>query len=182
MVGVGGMVSRDTRSSTVYPRSGSYHQLRASVYEGLIGSNYDFGRITLDLRTYRSLAANHVLALRGLVMASPGSPPFDLMPELGGDVLLRGYFSGRFRDRHLLAVEGEYRTTIWSRIGATIFGGLGQVADSFGNLTWSGFHPAVGTGLRILLSPDEGLNIRADFGYGFDVRSTGFYLGIGEAF
>ncbi len=181
-IGAGVLLSRDTRSSTVYPRTGSYHQLRGEIYDSALGSTYEFGNVTIDLRKYLSLADHHVLAFRGLGIATPGSPPFDAMPQLGGDVLLRGYYAGRFRDRNLVALEGEYRTLLWWRIGATVFGGVGQVANAVSDLTLDGFHPAAGLGLRILLSPDEGLNIRADFGYGFDVKSSGFYLGIGEVF
>jgi Omp85 superfamily domain len=180
-VGVGALLSRDTRSSTVYPRTGSYHQLRAEIYDGALGSSYDFGTVTLDLRAFMSLA-NSVVALRALGVASPGDPPFDIMPQLGGDVLLRGYFAGRFRDRNLVALEAEYRTLLWWRIGAAVFGGVGQVANAVDAMRFDGFHPAAGAGLRLLLSPEEGLNIRADFGYGFDVKSSGFYLGIGEVF
>jgi len=182
LVGAGGLLSRDTRSSTVNPTSGSYHQLRGMLYDGLFGSSYDFAAFTLDLRKYIPLAPNHMLAFRGLGIVTPGSPPFDLMPQLGGDVLLRGYFAGRYRDRDLLALQGEYRARVWRRIGTTVFGGVGQVSNVLGELTLDGFHASAGAGFRFLLSPNEGLNIRADFGYGFDTKSTGFYLGIGEVF
>ena len=182
LVGAGGLLSRDTRSNTVNPTAGSYHQLRVMLYDGFFGSSYDFATFTLDLRKYVPLATNHTLAFRGLGVVTPGSPPFDLMPQLGGDVLLRGYFAGRFRDRDLVALQGEYRARIWGRIGATVFGGVGQVSNVLGDLTFDGFHPSAGAGLRFLLSPEEGLNIRADYGYGFDTKTTGFYLGIGEVF
>ena len=182
LVGAGALLSRDTRSSTVFPTAGSYHQLKAMLYDGFFGSSYDFAVFSLDLRKYVGLATNHTLAFRGLGIVTPGSPPFDFMPQLGGDVLLRGYFAGRFRDRDLVALQGEYRARVWGRIGAAVFGGIGQVSNVLGDLTFSGFHPSAGAGLRFLLSPDEGLNIRADWGYGFDTKTTGFYLGIGEVF
>jgi Omp85 superfamily domain len=182
IIGVGLLVSRDTRSSTIYPTRGSYHQFKYLLYDGFFGSSYDFGTLSLDLRKYVPLGSRRLLAFRALGVVSPGSPPFDLMPQLGGDVLLRGYFAGRYRDRDLVAFQGEYRTRIWWRIGATVFGGVGQVSYVLRDLTFTGFHPSAGAGLRFLLSPDEGLNIRADYGYGFDAKSTGFYLGIGEVF
>lgn len=182
LVGGGGLLSRDTRSSTTYPTSGSYHQLKGMLYNGFFGSSYDFATITLDLRKYLPLGTNHLVAFRGLGIVTPGSPPFDLMPQLGGDVLLRGYFAGRYRDRDLVALQGEYRARVWGRIGATVFGGVGQVSNELADLTFDGLHSSAGVGLRFLLSPEEGLNIRADFGYGFSTKTTGFYLGIGEVF
>ncbi len=182
VVGFGALLTRDTRSSTVYPYRGSFHQLRAVLYGGYFGSDYDFGTISLDLRKYFPLLTKHVLALRALGVLSPGDPPFDLMPQLGGENLLRGYFAGRYRDRHMLAFQAEYRMPVWWRIGIVGFGAIGQVQHDVNGFRSDQFHPSVGAGLRFALSPEEELNIRADYGWGFDASSTGFYLSFGEAF
>lgn len=182
VVGLGLRVTRDTRDNLVYPRSGSFHQFGGSWYSSDLGSSYDYGSFSLDLRKYLSVVATHVVAFRGLAMASASQPPFDLMPQLGGDVLLRGYFGGRYRDRQLLAFQGEYRTPIWWRVGLVGFAGAGQVADSWGELELGDFHANAGVGVRFQLSRTEGLNIRADYGWGLDAGTTGFYLSVGEAF
>ena len=111
-----------------------------------------------------------------------GQPPFDHLAQLGGDVLLRGYYQGRFRDRHLLALEGEYRMPMVWRIGLVGFAGAGRVAGRLDAFDLTGLKTSAGGGLRFLLSPSEGLNIRADWAYGFAVRSGAFYLSLGEAF
>jgi outer membrane protein assembly factor BamA len=182
LVGLGALLTRDSRNNTVYPTQGSYHQLRAVVHDGLIGSDWEFALLTADLRTYVPLAARQVLALRALGEWTTGAPPFDLLPQLGGDVLLRGYYQGRFRDRHLIAVEAEYRAPLWWRIGVVGFAGAGQVAGTLDNFRFDRFKASVGGGLRFLLDPKAGLNIRADYGWAFDVGTGGFYLNIGEAF
>jgi outer membrane protein assembly factor BamA len=182
VVGLGLRVTRDTRDNLVYPRSGSFHQFGGSWYSSDLGSSYDYGSFSLDLRKYLSVVGTHVVAFRGLAMASVSQPPFDLMPQLGGDVLLRGYFGGRYRDRQLLAFQGEYRTPIWWRVGLVGFAGAGQVADSWRELALGEFHGNAGVGVRFQLSRTEGLNIRADYGWGFDAGTTGFYLSVGEAF
>ncbi len=182
IVGAGVLVTRDTRDNTVFPTRGGYHRLRIELYDGLFQSNYDFGSYTLDLRAYFSLVERQVLAVRALGRATSGSPPFDMLPQLGGDVLLRGYYQGRFRDRHLLAAQVEYRAPVWWRIGVVGFVGGGQVASRLGGFEWSGFKASAGGGLRILIDPQSGLNIRADYGWAFDTRSGGFYVNIGEAF
>jgi len=182
IIGLGLLLTRDTRSSTVYPHRGSFHQVRALLYSGYFGSDYDFGRISLDLRKYFPVLTTHVVALRALGVFSPGNPPFDLMPQLGGEMLLRGYFAGRYRDRDLLAFQAEYRMPVWWRIGVVGFGAIGQVQHDLNGFRSDQFHPSLGAGLRFALSPQEELNIRADFGWGFDVNSSGFYLSFGEAF
>ncbi len=182
IVGLGLVVTRDTRDNIVFPRRGGLHRLSATLYDGVFGSDYDFGLYALDLRGYLPLFTSHVLALRALGMASSGAPPFDLYPELGGDVLLRGYFQGRFRDRQLMAFQGEYRAPLVWRMGIAWFFEVGQVASTFGEFDFDRFKLSAGGGLRFQLSRQEGLNVRADYGWGFDVGSGGFYLSIGEAF
>ena len=182
IIGAGLLLTRDTRNNTVYPSGGSFHQLRAILYNGWFGSNYNFGSYSLDLRKYLSPASRHVLALRALGQWTSGDPPFDLMPQLGGDMLLRGYFQGRFRDRQLLAGQIEYRAPVWWRIGVVGFGSAGQVGASMDGFTWGGFKASAGGGVRFMLDPQSGLNIRADYGWAFDTETGGFYLSIGEAF
>jgi hypothetical protein len=182
VIGAGLLLTRDTRNNTIFPSGGSYHQVSATLFGGWLGSSYDFGEYVLDLRKYMSPVEGHVLAVRALGQWTSGTAPFDLMPQLGGDVLLRGYYQGRFRDRQLLASQVEYRAPIWWRVGLVGFAGAGQVAPSLGDFTWSGFKVSAGGGVRVNLDPQSGLNIRADYGWAFDTKSGGFYINIGEAF
>ena len=180
VVGIGAQANRDTRDSTVFPTRGGILQLGAAVHDGALGSDYDFASFNLDVRAYRPLGARRALAVRALGLAVTREPPFDLLPALGGDALLRGYYAGRFRDRNLIACQVEYRAPLWRRLGWTAFLSAGQVAREPGELAADGFHPAGGLGLRFLLSAREGLNLRADFGFGDG--DSGFYLGMGEVF
>ena len=181
LVDLGLLVARDSRSSNVYPRSGAFHQLRASRSIDVSGNGNDYSTLSIDLRTYVPIRSG-VMALRALGIASGEVPPFDLMPRLGGQSLLRGYFGGRFRDRSLGALEGEVRSGMWHRLRGVLFAGAGQVADVPGDLRLDAFHASAGFGLRILLSRQEEFNLRVDYGIGLDPESSGFYLGFGEAF
>jgi len=62
------------------------------------------------------------------------------------------------------------------------FVSAGQVAPELNALRFDAFHPAAGFGFRFLIQEEEGVQIRADFAWGFDVESSGFYINIGEAF
>jgi len=181
LVDLGLLVTRDSRSSNVYPRSGEYHQLRASRSRDVSGNGNDYSTLSLDLRTYMPIRSG-VMALRALGIASDEEPPFDLMPRLGGQSLLRGYFGGRFRDRSLGAVEAEYRSGMWHRLRGVMFAGAGQVADVPGDMRFDAFHSSAGFGLRFLLNREEEFNLRMDFGWGLDAESSGFYIGFGEVF
>ena len=180
MISLGISLTRDTRDHIIYPRRGGYYQARVARFDGMIGSDYDFTSYQLDTRQYLPVTSSHVLVLRGLLMATDGTVPFDRLPQLGGDILLRGYFAGRYRDQTLLAFQSEYRLPVWRRIGAVGFVGVGQVADRLSRFAVDRFKASVGLGLRFLLSRDDQLNLRADFGFG--EGSSGFYLGIGEVF
>ena len=182
LVGLGALGTYDTRNNTVYPTRGFFVQLRAVIHDGLIGSDWDYGLLTMDFRAYVPVAARQVLAVRALGEWATGTPPFDRLPQLGGDVLLRGYYQGRFRDRNLRAVEAEYRAPLWWRIGVVGFAGVGQVWGALDHFRANRFKASLGGGLRFLLDPKAGLNIRADYGWAFDVGTGGFYLNIGEAF
>lgn len=180
--GAGLLLIRDTRESTWYPRSSSFHQLRAMLYDGALGSDFDYLSLTVDLRKYTSVFREHVLALRALGTGTTGDPPFDLLPQLGGDALLRGYYQGRFRDKNLLALQAEYRAPVWWKLGAVAFASTGQVAAKPGELRLDSFHTAAGFGVRFVVQDEEGVQLRADFAWGFDVEASGFYINIGEAF
>jgi len=107
-----------------------------------------------------------------------GNAPFFNMAQLGGTRRLRGYFEGKFRDKHLLLAQAELRQEGFGRFGGVAFAGMGTVFGSAGeSLEW---RPNGGIGLRYQLDKKQKLNIRAD--YGFGVKSQGFYLTFGEAF
>jgi len=179
-LGLGASLIRDTRDNTIYPRRGSYHKLLADFFADVWFADNGFAVYTLDLRRYFPVTRTHVLAVRGLGMATSGKPPFDQYPQLGGESLLRGYYQGRYRDRTLLAFQAEYRLPLFWRFGAAGFAGVGQVAPDLGAIGLDRFWVGGGAGLRFLLAKREGLNIRADFAFG--EGSSGFYLSIGEAF
>ena len=179
-ISLGISLTRDSRDNIIYPRRGGYYQARVARFDGMIGSDYDFTSYQLDARHYLPVTSSHVLVFRGLLMVTDGTAPFEMLPQLGGEMLLRGYFAGRYRNKTLLAFQSEYRLPVWRRIGAVGFVGVGQVAERLSRFAVDRFRASVGLGLRFLLSRDDQLNLRADFGFG--EGSSGFYLGIGEVF
>lgn len=180
MLSGGILVTWDTRDNTVYPTSGGYRQLRLALGDSSLVSNYTYSAYSVDARQYISLRPGHVLALRGVGMATTGVQPFETMPQIGGEYLVRGYYAGRYRDRNLMAFQAEYRSRVWKRLGAVGFISAGRVSDRLSAMTLADMKPSVGFGLRFLLAPEEGLNLRADWGFGRG--SSGFYLGMGEVF
>lgn len=179
--GVALLTSWDNRDNIFSASSGHYHQLTVELYGGAIGSDYGFGRYILDLRGYIITLPDQVLALQGYFGFASGDPPFQHLFLFGGQDLMRGYYLGRFRDRNMIALQAEYRILpIFWRVGAVVFGGIGDVAAEPSRFTLGDFKYSIGGGLRFLLIRAERIALRLDFGFGDG--DSGFYITIGEAF
>jgi outer membrane protein assembly factor BamA len=170
----------DTRNVQFFPSKGWFGEV--SVYdEGRwSGSEFDYTRFTFDLAHYVQAGKKGIVALNAVQVFSFGDVPFHQMPVIGGTKRLRGYFEGKYRDKHLIILQGEYRRPLFWRFGLAAFGGFGLVAESFNTLKTNNIRHNIGAGLRFQIDKAQKINIRADYGLGY--RSKGFYLTFGEAF
>lgn len=176
-----GFVAHDSRDHVLSARRGHLMQVTVSNAGGAIGSRFDFTRYALDARRYWTLGRQaHVVAAQFLAEATTGRPPFDQLVQVGSDTALRGYTRGRFRDRHGVNAQVEYRSPYWHRIGFTAFGGGGVVTPQLSKLADATVLPSVGGGIRALLVPAQRATVRVDFGVG--KGSTGLYVALNEAF
>lgn len=170
----------DSRDHALAPHRGALYDFRLLTSQRGLGSDYEFTTMMLDLRQYWPVLPRHTVAAQLVFMLQDGNAPFYLIPQLGGDSLLRGYFDGRFRDKTLVAAQVEYRLPLIWRFGAVAFGGIGNVSRTLRDLGDSWPKWSVGFGLRYLLNSDEQLNLRADFGFGRD--TFGVYVTAGESY
>ncbi|MXV49407.1 BamA/TamA family outer membrane protein [Pedobacter sp. HMF7647] len=177
----------DTRNTNTYTTKGFYLKLNYSYAPDFWGGeNYSGSKIEADLRNFNTIARNLVLGLNANFQALPGkNPPFYLLPQLGNDQIMRGYYGGRYRDENLLAAQTELRYKLSQRIGIVGFAGLGTVyADK--SLDFDNLKPSYGGGLRYFFDLARNLSVRFDYGVGEkrenEKRQTGFYFSFGEAF
>jgi outer membrane protein assembly factor BamA len=178
--GLGLAVHYDTRDNVFYPTDGVFHQLSGWVFTDFMGSDYNFRKLNLDMRLYRTFYTNHVLALRTYFESSFGNVPFQSMAMVGGANLMRGYFQGRYRDKNMLALQAEYRMPLFWNFGLAGFAGLGDVSSEIQKFEVSNFKHCYGFGIRYQIDPKSKLNLRLDFGFG--KNSSGTYISISEAF
>jgi outer membrane protein assembly factor BamA len=178
--GLGLSVHWDNRDNLFFPRRGSYLQFVADFFSAPIGSDYHYSTSKLDLRTYVPVLSTHVLAIQVYIRNMGGSPPFYQLSMLGGASMMRGNYSGQYRDKALLAFQAEYRLPLWRRFGAVGFAGLGDVGATIRAIKLNRLKYSLGGGLRYRLDSREGTNLRLDFAWGKD--STGFYMTVQEAF
>jgi outer membrane protein assembly factor BamA len=179
--GIGPSLNYDSRRNVLNPRGGTFLHLSTLAFHRWTGSEFNFLRAELDVRHFIPLRkGKDVLALQAYGLWSPGEPPFRLQGLLGSDRELRGYYLGRYRDRHYAAIQAEYRLHIAWRIGMTAFAGVGDVFGPYSQASLSAFKPSAGGGIRFMMDKKDQVNLRLDFGVGR--QSTGFYIGFGEAF
>lgn len=178
--GLGFVLNWDTRDNIFYPTRGNYWQLSSFINSKFLGSDVSFNSLKLDIRFYRPLFRNHVLAFQGVFESASGSPPFRHYPKLGGNSLMRGYYSGRFMDRNLAAFQAEYRLPVFWRLGLVGFAGLGGVSDSLNNFRLNDLKYSVGFGIRFKILPRDGTNVRIDIAFGDN--TSGLYFTALESF
>ena len=177
---VGPVITYDSRDSSLYPRKGETGDLVWLFGVKSLGSDFTHNKMTLDANIYRPLTKTTVIAGRAALCAvSSGAPFYDLC-LYGSSSDLRGYESGRFRDRASWATQLEVRQKLFGRFGAVAFAGLGGSAPKWSDIGDGKFLPAAGLGLRYQPSRDTPINLRVDYAWGRD--SQALYVGVGEAF
>ncbi|RDC54975.1 polymerase [Pedobacter chinensis] len=179
--------SYDARNNNNYTTKGFFirgtYQYAPSVFSA---GNFTGSQIKIDARNFWRLNQSFAVGVQGLYNTVFGkNTPIYLLPQMGNDEMMRGYYGGRYRDKNLLAFQGELRYRYSSRFGATVFGGTGTVwgIDDF---SAHAFKPNYGAGLRYFFDPEKGISVRLDYGVGEkqanEKRQSGFYISIAEAF
>lgn len=184
-LGFGSGILYDNRHNVLNVRKGAFAELAVLHYNKAWGSDYQFTSILSDNRLYKSLDSRNVLALQAIGQFNTGEIPFNQLSLLGGESLMRGYYTGRFRDKNQVAAQAELRMLplrlgFSKRLGAAVFGSTGTVFNNFKTLSLNNFVFAGGAGLRFLVFPKKDIYARVDVG--FTREGSGVYIFIGEAF
>ncbi|MEZ4322349.1 MAG: hypothetical protein R3F61_33055 [Myxococcota bacterium] len=177
--GLGATVVWDSREVPLRPAAGeSYGSVRQLFFGRGTGSQFAFVRHEVDGRVYVGIGPT-LLAFQGFAQLHGGDPPFRMLALLGGDTITRGYTRGRYRDKHLLAVQSELRFPIVWRFGGVVFAGAGEVVPNLADVSVAAIRPTAGGGLRLRVD-EQGTNLRVDVAVGID--ALGAYFSFGEAF
>jgi hypothetical protein len=145
-----GAVGIDWRPSPGYARRGGLYEVRYDNYHD-VDSTRTFNRMEAEaVQHVPILRENWVISLRGLMNSTvSGSPPYFLLPSLGGGNTLRGYAAWRYRDRHSILFQGEFRW-IPNRLGMdmALFYDAGKVTSQRSALDLKGLKKDVGVEVR----------------------------------
>jgi len=147
-----GTVGFEYRTSPGYSRRGGFAGITGHDFTDQDG---DFGFRQVDYEVIQHipiLREAWVVSLRALVSTTfekDGQEiPFFMHPSLGGGSNLRGFSSWRFRDRHSMLLQGEWRIMVNRFFDTAVFYDTGKVGDHVSDLDLTEMKHDVGFGVR----------------------------------
>ena len=177
----GARFTLDRRDSSIYSRTGNYFDVTFLAANHVLGSQEDFIQMDLDYRHFFSVFTTHVIALQYIMQVRTGTVPFQFLPRLGGQYMMRGFYEGRYRDMDYYALQGEYRFPLVWRLGGVAFTSVGKVGPDIPTLfSFTDLRMAAGAGFRFLMDPQNHVNFRIDVAY--NGKEAAFYFNVLEAF
>jgi hypothetical protein len=170
----------DARDNQFFPHRGWLAEASLVGEAKPTGSDFRYARFSCDVVRYWPVSKHTVLVINGLMTFTAGEPAFFLLPQLGGPRRLRGYADGKYRDRHLILAQAEWRFPLFWRFKGVVFGGGGSVFGAPGESLR--LRPNGGAGLRFEFDRKQRLHLRVDYGIGAGRGNSGLYVTVGEAF
>ncbi len=165
--GIGSGITFDSRNSQDFASKGYYANFKVQTYRTWLGSDYDYEKLTLDLREFISINQNHVFAFQQFFSSHSAPAPFYRSFKLGEYV--RSYRNELFLNNHGIAVRAEYRFfpfkgKIGQRLGFSLFFDTGQGMQNLQDLCLADFRCSFGAGIRFSIFVDDRFNLRFDYG------------------
>ncbi|MEC4727423.1 BamA/TamA family outer membrane protein [Shewanella sp. D64] len=178
-VGVNVLLSHDSRDNVLNPQSGRILEIDAAFYRQYLGSKTDFDVYNALYSEYMKTGRGEdILAWQVRGRFTSGDLPWDQLSKAGGGDRLRGYTSGRYRDKQMLMTQVEYRLNLTGRHGMVFWAGVGAIANDISKFDARKVLPNAGVGYRFEVKPRVNLRLDMAFGDG----DSGFYFNVNEAF
>lgn len=178
-IGAGFSAVYDTRDVLTYPHRGFYINLSQCFRPRFMGNDYAFSTTELQVDAYQRVWKGAILAEDFRTMLNFGNPSWGMMALLGNSNSMRGYYEGRYRDKHKMEAQVELRQHVWKRNSLTTWVGAGTVFHKFSEMRSRHILPNFGIGYRWEFK--KNVNVRLDYGFG-KAGQTGFLFNINEAF
>ena len=178
-IGAGFTLLYDTRDNLTAPKRGVYLSLQQLFRPRFMGNKYAFSTTDLHTSGYVPLWKGATLAADFRTLLNFGNPSWAMMALLGDSYSMRGYYEGRYRDKHKIETQIELRQHVWRRNGIVLWAGAGTVFPKFSEMRMSHVLPNYGVGYRWEFK--KNVNVRLDYGFGKAGQSS-FIFNINEAF
>ena len=177
-MGFGGNISYDSRDVITDPFRGKYIYLGDTFFPKGLGNTPSINSLNFIFRYYKQVVPGTVIAFDFDSNLNFGNVPWALMALSGGANQMRGYYTGRYRDRNLIDTQVEIRQHVYKRSGVVAWIGAGNVFSAFDKIKMKQTLPTYGLGYRFRVKPRTNLR----FDYGFGKNTSAFYININEAF
>lgn len=178
-IGVGFSLVYDSRDVLTCPTKGYYVDISQNLRPRFIGNKQAFYTTDIRFCGYNKIWKGSVLAYEAHGIFNFGETPWSMMATLGDSYSMRGYYEGRYRDKHKLDAQIELRQHVWRRNGIALWVGAGTVFDKFNSMQMNRILPNFGIGYRWEFK--KNVNVRLDYGFG-KKGQKGFIFNINEAF
>jgi hypothetical protein len=174
----------DNRRNVMNVRKGLFAEIAYLNYAKVLASDFTFQSFQCDARYFtKGFHKNQVFAAQILGSFNSGTVPFNQLALMGGEMMMRGYYLGRFRDKNMLTTQAEYRFLPFpfsKRLGGAIFASAGMIAPLVNSFDLNKTKFAGGAGLKYLIFKSKDIFVRFDVA--FTKEGNGMYFYIGEAF
>ena len=149
---VQGKAGVDWRTAPGYTRRGGAYGVTVHDYADHDG-DFSFRQVDYDIvQHFPILRDAWVLSLHGRAettfLNDDQQVPFFMLPALGGGSSLRGFSSWRFRDRHSLLLQAEWRVLVNRFLDVALFYDAGKVVSRTKDLDLDGLKKDYGLGFR----------------------------------
>ncbi|WP_374034238.1 BamA/TamA family outer membrane protein [Bdellovibrio bacteriovorus] len=171
---------RDTRNDTFYPTAGSLLDLQAEFHSEELHDKTTYQTYKVAWNQYLQFTPFSVLAYRLMSRFAYGEVPFYSLSMFGQGGDLRGYETGKYRDKMMWAAQSEYRHRFTDRWGGVAFAGAGQLAPTVSDFDGAAFLGSGGLGLRFRIAQKNPVDFRFDAAYGD--QKISYYFSVGQAF
>lgn len=167
----------DYRDEPGNARAGGHYVLTVRQYRDGDLDRHDFQEVDLLLQQFVPIFdKKRVFAFQfgavGTSAAAGDEVPFYMQPVLGGSRTLRSVADFRYRDRHAMWLNAEYRWEAFSALDMALFTDWGKVAPTASGLSFSDLRHAYGIGFRF--NTAQAVFFRVDIATGEDGLRTFF--------
>ncbi|MBC7319986.1 BamA/TamA family outer membrane protein [bacterium] len=173
-------IAKDTRDVILNPTKGDYYGLNLKQGGGILGGDFNFTKINLDLRWYFPISDKDTFAINYLWGLGFGELPYIEKFSVGGVNSVRGLPENWRKSDYVELLSLEYRNKIQDNIFGVIFIDLGNGWKTGETINPVDLYTGIGLGLRIMIPP-MGL-LRLDYGWGSYDWQGRFYFSIGQKF
>lgn len=182
MLGLGFLMSYDTRDNVVYSSRGVFAKVTATHFLKF-KNGMPINKLQADFRHFLPIYKELIFAYQlyaDMTLPQKRERPFQMLPTFGGTDIMRGFRTNVWKDDIAVAAQVELRIPIWKVFRAVVFSNIGDVY-CWQDMRFEKPKVGYGAGLRLQFNQEKA-NIRFDVARQNYDKQWYFYINVNEAF